>query len=130
VKMAGDLTAAAPRLLAAANDEERDRASQALAAARDGLNRTIEQLGEQDAAAMSRIVQPIVENLAKLRQSVADQQSIVVARGAMIADLRKTHQKLAEKLIPIADDVAFTLAMGLETVADKQDLAAVRTTLL
>lgn len=130
VRMAGDLTAAAPRLLAAANDEERERASQALAAARDGLNRTIEQLGEQDAAAMSRIVQPIVENLAKLRQSVADQQSIVVARGAMIADLRKTHQKLAEKLIPIADDVAFTLAMGLETVADKQDLAAVRTTLL
>jgi methyl-accepting chemotaxis protein len=44
--------------------------------------------------------------------------------------LRKSHQKLAQKLIPIADDVGFTLAMALETAADKQDVAVIRKTLL
>lgn len=130
VRAAGDLSAAAPRLLAAASDEEREEASRALVAARDGLIRTIGDIGTEDAAALNTIAQPIIENLGRLQQSVTERQSIATARRALIADLRKAHQKLAEKLIPIADDVAFTLAMALETAADKQDLEVVRTTLL
>ncbi|RIK97253.1 MAG: methyl-accepting chemotaxis protein [Proteobacteria bacterium] len=130
VRAAGDLSAAAPGLLAAASDEEREQASRALSGARDGLLRTIGELGAEDAAALNKIAQPIVENLARLQQSVAERQSIAAARRALIASLRTAHQKLAERLIPVADDVAFTLTMALETAADKQDLEVVRKTLL
>ena len=60
----------------------------------------------------------------------AERQRIADARIALIDELRKTHGKLAEKMIPIADDVAFTLAMALETAADGQDPATIHKTLM
>ncbi|MGB3864346.1 MAG: methyl-accepting chemotaxis protein [Xanthobacteraceae bacterium] len=126
----GDVGAAAPSLLAAANDNEREQAAKALVMARNELTQAIGALNAADAATLNRIVQPILENLGRLQQSVAERRSIAAARRAGIADLRQTHQKLTEKLIPIADDVGFTLAMALETTADRQDLAVIRKTLL
>jgi len=130
IKAAGDVGAAAPSLLAAASNSEREQAAKALTISRGELTRAVGALGKDDAAALGKIVQPILDNLTRLEQSVAERQSIATARTARINELRKTHQKLAEKLIPIADDVGFTLAMALETAADKQDLALVRKTLL
>ena len=43
--------------------------------------------------------------------------------------LRKSHQKLAEKLAPMADDAGFTLTIGLQTAADNKDLEVVQKTL-
>lgn len=130
IKAAGSVGAAAPGLLAAATGGEREQASAALSAAGDELTRAIGALGAADAAALGRTVRPILENLTRLQESVAERQTIATARSALIAELRNAHQKLAEKLIPIADDVAFTLTMAIETAADKHDLAAVRETLL
>ncbi len=130
IHAAGDVGAAAPSLLAAANDGEREQAAKALVKARAELTHAIGALSTADAATLNRIAQPILENLSRLEQSVAERRSIAAARNARIADLRKTHQKLAEKLIPIADDVGFTLAMALETTADRPDLAVIRKTLL
>ena len=70
------------------------------------------------------------ENLTRLEQSVTERQRIADARIALIGELRKAHGKLAEKMIPIADDVAFTLAMALETAADGQDPATIHKTLM
>lgn len=130
VKAAGSVGAAAPSLLAAANDTEREQAARTLALSRDDLTRAIGTLSSEDAALLNKAARPILDNLTRLEQSVTERQAIAAARAARIAELRKTHQKLAEKLIPIADDVGFTLAMALETAADKQDVDVIRKTLL
>lgn len=130
VKAAGSVGAAAPSLLAAANDSEREQAARALALSGDDLTRAIGALSSEDAALLNKTARPILDNLVRLEKSVTERQSIAAARAARIAELRKIHQKLAEKLIPIADDVGFTLAMALETTADKQDVEVIRNTLL
>ena len=61
---------------------------------------------------------------------MTERQRIAEARIALIGELRKTHQKLAGKMIPIADDVAFTLTMALETAADGEDPATIHKTLM
>ncbi len=130
VQAAGEVNTAAPALLAAATPAERENALKVLANARQEMTRTISQLSADDAAKLNKAAGPILENLNRLGQSVTERQNIAAARGALIDSLRKTHQKLAEKLIPIADDVGFTLTMALETAADKQDLDTVRKTLM
>ncbi|MGX9390549.1 methyl-accepting chemotaxis protein [Nitrobacteraceae bacterium UC4446_H13] len=130
VKAAGSVGAAAPSLLAAANDSEREQAAKALALSRDDLTRAIGALSSEDAALLNKAARPILDNLVRLEKSVTERQAIAAARAARIAELRKAHRKLAEKLIPIADDVGFTLAMALETTADKQDVDVIRKTLL
>jgi methyl-accepting chemotaxis protein len=62
-------------------------------------------------------------------QSVTERQTIATARNALVASLRKSHQKLAEKLAPMADDAGFSLTMGLQTAADNKDLEVVQKTL-
>lgn len=130
VKAAGSVSAAAPSLLAAANDGEREEAARMLTLSRDDLARAIGALSSEDAALLNKTARPILDNLARLEKSVTERQAIAAARNTRIAELRKAHQKLAEKLIPIADDVGFTLAMALETAADKQDIGVIRKTLL
>lgn len=130
VKAAGSVSAAAPSLLAAANDEEREQAARMLTLSRDDLTRAIGALSSEDAELLNKTARPILDNLSRLEKSVIERQAIAAARNARIADLRKAHQKLAEKLIPIADDVGFTLAMALETAADNQDVVVIRKTLL
>jgi methyl-accepting chemotaxis protein len=130
VKAAASVGAAAPSLLAAANDSEREQAARTLALSRDDLTRAIGALSSEDAALLNKAARPILDNLVRLEKSVTERQAIAAARTARIAELRKIHRKLAEKLIPIADDVGFTLAMALETTADKQDVDAIRKTLL
>ncbi len=130
IKAAGDVGAAAPSLLAAANNAERSDALKALAAAREEMKHSIGLLSADDAAKLNGTAGRILENLARLEKSVTERQSIAEARHALIGELRKTHQKLAEKLIPIADDVAFALTMALEKAADEPDPATVHTTLM
>ena len=62
-------------------------------------------------------------------QSVTERRTIATSREALIASARKSHQKLAEKLTPLADDAGFTLTIGLQTVADKKNLEDVQRTL-
>ncbi len=130
IKTAGDVGSAAPSLLAAANNAERSDAFKALAAAREEMKRALGSLSVEDAAKLNGTAGRILDNLTRLEQSVTERQRIADARIALIGELRKTHQKLAEKMIPIADDVAFTLAMALETAADGQDPAAIHKTLM
>src|SRR5258705_3265428 len=74
-------------------------------------------------------VDRILANVGWLVKSQNERQSIDASRVALINDLRKSHQKLAEKLSPMADDAGFTLTIGLQTAADKQNLEMVQKTL-
>jgi methyl-accepting chemotaxis protein len=129
VRAAGEVAAAAPRLLAATDSTEREHALKILTAARQQLTQTIGTLGAEDAARLNKTADRMLENLNRLKQSVTERQTIAASRDALVASLRKSHQKLAEKLTPMADDAGFTLTIGLETVADKKDLQLVQNTL-
>jgi len=129
VRAAEEIGAAASRLLAAADAAERDNALKALTAARHELKQTIGALAAEDAANLNKTADQISANLDRLMQSVAERQTIAAARGSLVAGLRRSHQKLAEKLAPMADDAGFTLTMGLQTAADNKDLEVVQKTL-
>jgi methyl-accepting chemotaxis protein len=129
VRAAGEVAAAAPRLLAAADPAEREGALKVLTAARQELTQTIGALGAEDAARLNKTADRILVNLDRLMQSVTERQAIAASRDALVATLRKSHQKLAEKLSPMADDAGFTLTIGLQTAADKKDLDFVQKTL-
>jgi len=128
-RAAGNVAAAAPRLLAATDQAERDHASAILTAARQELKQSISALAADDVAKVSKTADRILANLDRLTQSVTERQTIAAARGALVASLRKSHQKLAEKLAPMADDAGFSLTMGLQTAADNKDLEVVQKTL-
>jgi methyl-accepting chemotaxis protein len=126
VRAADEIGAAAPRLLAAVDGAERENALKALTAARQELKQTIGALAAEDAASLNKTADRIFANLDRLMQSVTERQTISAARGALVAGLRKSHQKLAEKLAPMADDAGFTLTMGLQTAADNKDLEVIQ----
>lgn len=129
VRTAGEVAAAAPRLLTATDAVEREQAFKVLTAARKELSQTIGALAAEDAARLNKTADRILVNLDRLVQSVAERQTIAASRDALVASLRKLHQKLAEKLAPMADDAGFTLTLGLQTAADKKDLEDVQKTL-
>ena len=129
VRAAEEIGAAAPRLLAATDGAERENALKALTAARQELKQTIAALAAEDAANLNKTADRIFANLDRLMQSVTERQTIAAARGALVASLRKSHQKLAEKLAPMADDAGFSLTMGLQTAADNKDLEVIQKTL-
>ena len=129
VRAAGEVAAAAPRLLAATDAAEREHAFKVLTDARQELTQSIGALAAEDAARLNKTADRILVNLDRLTQSVAERQTIAASRDALVASLRKSHQKLAEKLSPMADDAGFTLTMGLQTAAENQDLEVVKKTL-
>ena len=113
VRAAGDVAAAAPRLLAATDKAEREHAVKVLTAARQDLKQAIGALAADDAAKLNKTADRILVNLDRLVQSAAERQAIADSQHALVAGLRKSHQKLAEKLSPMADDAGFTLTLGL-----------------
>jgi methyl-accepting chemotaxis protein len=129
VKATDEVAAAAPRFLAAADPAERENAAKAIAAAREDLTKSISALSAEDAARLSKTAERMLGNLDQLMKAVAEQQTLAASRAALVANLRASHQKLTEKLSPMADDAGFSLAMGLETAAEKKDLAEVQKTL-
>ena len=129
VRTAGEVAAAAPRLLTATDAAEREQALKALTAARQELAQTIAALAAEDATKLNKTADRILLNLDRLVQSVTKRQTIAASRGALVASLRKSHQKLAERLAPMADDAGFTLTMGLQIAAEKKDLEDVQKTL-
>jgi methyl-accepting chemotaxis protein len=129
IRAADEVAAAAPRLLAAPDPAERELALKVLTAARQELTQTIAALAAEDAARLNKTADRIFGNLNRLMQSVTERQTIAVSRDALVAGLRKSHQKLAEKLSPMADDAGFTLTVGLQTAADNKDLEVLKKTL-
>ncbi len=130
VKAAADVTAAAPSLLAATDQAGRDAATKALATAREDLTRSIAALSADDAARLGNTGNRILENLGRLADAVKDRQTVALNRAKQVAALRGAHQKIAEKLSPMADDAGFSLTIGLSSAADKeQDLGVIRKTL-
>jgi methyl-accepting chemotaxis protein len=120
LRSAGEVAAAAPRLLAAADAAEREHAVKVLMAARQELTLRIGALAAEDAATLKKTAGRILGNLDRLMQSVTERQAIAASRDALVASLRKSHQKLIEKLAPMADDAGFTLTIGLQTAADNK----------
>jgi methyl-accepting chemotaxis protein len=129
VRAAAEVAAAAPRLLAATDAAEREHAFKVLTAARQELTQSIGALAAEDAASLNKTAARILVNLDRLMQSVTERQTIAASRDALVASLRKTHQRLVEKLAPMADDAGFTLTVGLQTAADNKDLGIVQKTL-
>ena len=128
-KEAAEVVAAGQALLVAGDAAERERALRALDAERQDLLQAVDALTTEDAAKLKDTVARMSDNLDRLARSVAERQTIAVARAALVGSLRSAHQKLAEKLIPLADDVGFTLAVGLQTAADNKDMSNIPQTL-
>src|SRR5690242_2087784 len=128
-KNAAEVVAAGQALLAAGS-AEREEALRALNAERNDLVEALNALDAEDAARLKDTVARMSDNLDRLARSVAERQSIIAARTGMVGTVRSSHQKLAEKLIPLADDIGFTLAMGIETAADNRDLPEVKQALV
>ncbi len=129
VRAAGEVAGAAPRLLAAADAAEREQGLKLLMAARQELTQSIGSLAAADAAKLNGTANRILVNLDRLVQSVTERQTIAAARDALVAGVRKSHQKLAEKLAPMADDAGFNLTISLQTAADKKNLEDMHKTL-
>jgi methyl-accepting chemotaxis protein len=129
-KAAGDVAAAAPALLAAVGAAERARALKDLDAARDEFARAVDAVAAGEGSRLKDTAGRMSKNLDRLKQSVEKREAIVVSRRALTDDLRKLHDKLGEKLAPLADDAAFTLTLGLERATEKvDDVAAIAKTL-
>src|ERR1019366_2356970 len=94
VRAAGEVAAAAPRLLAATDAAEREHAFKVLTDARQELTQSIGALAAEDAARLNKTADRILVNLDRLTQSVAERQTIAASRDALVASLRKSHQKL------------------------------------
>jgi methyl-accepting chemotaxis protein len=126
---AADVVAAAQALLAAANSDERTRALAALDEARRKLGQGVAALPAADAAKLKETAGRMSGNLDRLAHSIQERETLRHARVALVGDLRNAHQKLAEKLAPMADDAAFSLTLGLQSAADKGDADTVKQTL-
>jgi methyl-accepting chemotaxis protein len=127
VKAAAEVTAAAPTLLAAIDQAGRDEAAKALATAREDFTQSISALKSDDAEKLGKTGNRMLENLGRLADTVKDRQAIAASKTKQVAALRGAHQKIAEKLSPMADDAGFSLTLGLSSAADKeQDLGVIR----
>src|SRR3984957_13202881 len=120
---------AAQALLAANGAAERAGALDAIEKARFHLDHVASELTSANADKLKDTISRMSDNLDRLSRAVADRQAIAGERVRLVAALRDVHQKLAEKLAPMADDAAFTLTVGLDSAADKGDLATVKQTL-
>ncbi|XSC44568.1 hypothetical protein ACF1BQ_045005 [Bradyrhizobium sp. RDT10] len=118
-RAAGNVAAAAPRLLAATDQAERDHASGILTAARQELKQSIGALAADDVAKVSKTADRILVNLDRLIQSVTERRTIATARNALVASLRNRIEA-RRKLAPMADDAGFSLTMGLRDCGGQQ----------
>ena len=123
---AADVVGQAQALLAASGADERTRALKALDAARATLNDAVAALPGEEAVKLKETAQRMSENLDRLARSVAERQAIAAERATLVGAVRAAHEKLAEKLVPMVDDVAFALTLAIERAADKGELAEVR----
>src|ERR1700722_8321930 len=126
---ANEVVGAAQALLAANDAAERAGALDAIEKARFHLDHVASELTSANADKLKDTISRMSDNLDRLSRAVADRQAIAGERVRLVAALRDMHQKLAEKLAPMADDAAFTLTVGLDSAADKGDLATVKQTL-
>src|ERR1700722_11245838 len=126
---ANEVVGAAQALLAANDAAERAAALDAIEKARFHLDHVASELTSANADKLKDTIIRMSDNLDRLSRAVADRQAIAGERVRLVAALRDVHQKLAEKLAPMADDAAFTLTVGLDSAADKGDLATVKQTL-
>jgi len=123
---ADDVVAAAQALLAAADDTQRANALEAVERARYHLTNSVGALEGANTAKLKETAGRMAENLDRLASSINQRQALARARAALVVDLRKAHQQLASKLAPMADDVAFSLTLGLQSAADKGDIETIR----
>ena len=128
-KAAGDAVTAAQTLLAARSDADRARAQDIASTARTHLVEGVGRFKSERAAKLKDTAGRMSDNLDRLARSVAARRALSSERTALVARLRQAHEKLSEKLAPIADDAAFTLTIGLESAADKGNIEAVKKTL-
>ena len=128
-KAADSIVTAAQALRAARTEADRTRAQAAANTARAQLSQGIGQLDSASALKLKDAAARISDNLDRLAGSVAQRQTLAAERAALVGKLRQAHEKLAEKLGPMADDAAFTLTLGLQSAADKGEIDAVKKTL-
>jgi methyl-accepting chemotaxis protein len=128
-KAADGVVTAAQALRAARTEAERTHAREAADAARAQLTQDVGQLDSASGAKLKDAAARISDNVDRLARSVAQRQTLSAERAALVANLRQAHEKLAEKLGPMADDAAFTLTLGLQSAADKGEIDAMKKTL-
>ncbi len=111
--------AVGPSLVGAIDDAAREEARTNLDAARAFLKQSVASLNEDDRNKIDSTSARMLENIDRVAQSVSERQAIAAKRIAAVAGLRQAHQKLVDKLTPMADDAGFSLTLDLQGITDK-----------
>ncbi len=122
---ASELVASAPRLMAAEDEDHKNKIARDIAAQSRLLSARIEQLrvldsSEHDEIEVARTA--LNQRLAALNQAVAERIQISAQRRALAGSVRKLHESLLEVITPAIDDANFDLMMNREALPNKAAL--------
>ncbi|MGD1878628.1 MAG: hypothetical protein ACFB13_14160, partial [Kiloniellaceae bacterium] len=117
------LSAEAPALVAAADDEERRKLNGGLFLKISALGGTLSTLSKhfsdaQQLEVVSALTRQTTGNLQDLNTAVTEMLKLRSAREVKTADIAVIHNEILGLTKPMADDVSFTLAVAADEAAD------------
>ena len=117
------LSAEAPALVAAENDEERRKLNGGLFLKISALGGTLSALGKhfgdsKQIEAVARLTRQTTDNLQGLNAAVTEMLQLRAEREAKAQEMAVAHNEILGLTNPMADDVSFMLAVAADEAAD------------
>lgn len=122
-KTSAEIVAAAPLLLAASDDKQRESVQRTLKSLPEQLDYDISALSRSSGdtavvAALTKTADELGRNLDELAQSVTRRLALNTERNSTVAQIRASYETLARMIAPLVDDATFDLVTGLQTVPE------------
>ncbi|MGF1629581.1 MAG: methyl-accepting chemotaxis protein [Kiloniellaceae bacterium] len=120
--VSASLSAEAPALVAATNDDERITQNAELQQKIADMTATLDVLrsrlgGSDRLAAVVQLTEQTTDNLLALDGAVAEMLQLRAAREAKVAEIASVHSEILALTVPMVDDVHFELVIGAEEAA-------------
>ncbi len=120
-KTSAEIVAAAPLLLAASDETQRQAVQRTLTSLPGQLDHDINALSRNsgnttDIAPLHKTANELGHNLDELAQSVARRLALNTERNSTVAKIRASYETLAKMIAPLVDDATFDLVTGLQTI--------------
>ncbi|MEO3429678.1 methyl-accepting chemotaxis protein [Pelagibius sp. CAU 1746] len=117
------LSAEAPALVAARDDEERRRLNASLFPKITAMGSTLsalrERLGDSEQLkAVTELTRQTTDNLQSLNGAVTEMLQLQAAREAKVGEIAAAHNEVLGITVPMVDDVNFELVIEAETAAE------------
>ena len=117
------LSAEAPALVAAENDEERRKVNGGLFLKISALGGTLSALGKhfedsEKLAEVSTLTRKTTDGLQSLNAAVTEMMTLRAEREAKVEEIAVAHNEILGLTNPMADDVSFTLSVAAYEAAD------------